>query len=472
MDKLKLMRCLIGVDIGTTRTKVVAYDLEGRRIADAESRYTVRIPQKGWAEEDPDLIFRAILKNLKKVIEIVGNPEGISFSCAMHSLIPIDDRGEKLSNAIIWMDNRGSKISANLKNTQMGMEIYKRTGTPIHPMSPLLKILYMRERERETFEKTFKFISLKEYIFHKFFGSYLVDQSIASSTGLFNIRHRKWDMDVLDFAGIREDQLSYVVPTNYILKGNLYAKKIGIDPQIPFVIGGADGPLSNLGSNAIDPGIAALNAGTSGALRVVSSSPFIDPKMRLFTYILDEKNFVIGGAVNNVGVALDWFVRTFGGKIENLERMAEKIPAGSNGLIFLPHITGERTPYWNSEMNGSFLGIRIDHKRSDFFRAVLEGIAFSLYEIKETMEENGIEIKEVHLSGGMSSSKLFMEILGNLFKKIYIFKEDSSTFGAFLIGAKALGIDQKDLFRYEEFVPEKAEDYSRFFQIYKKNHQN
>ncbi|HEU25172.1 MAG: gluconate kinase [Mesoaciditoga sp.] len=465
------MRCIIGIDIGTTKTKVVAYDLKGHKIAGAESQYKIKMPQRGWAEEDPDLIFRAILKNLKKIIEIAGNPECISFSCAMHSLIPIDKDGKKLSNAIIWMDNRGSEISSNLKNTQIGIEIYKRTGTPIHPMSPLLKILYMREKEKEIFEKTFKFISVKEYIFHKFFGTYIVDQSMASSTGLFNIWNKRWDEEVLGFAGIRDDQLSFVVPVNYILKGNLYAKRIGIDPQTKFVIGGADGPLSNLGSDAVYPGIAALNVGTSGALRVVSFSPFVDPKMRLFTYILDEKNFVIGGAVNNVGVALNWFIKTFGGKIEKIEQIARKVPTGSGDLVFLPHITGERAPYWDPEMRGSFSGIRIDHKKEDFFRAVLEGIAFSLYEIKETMEENGIKVKEVHLSGGMSSSKLFMEILANLFKNIYVFKEDSSTFGAFLIGIKALGIDyKKDLFRYEKFVPEKTEDYSKFFQNYKEKH--
>lgn len=282
-----------------------------------------------------------------------------------------------------------------------GHEIYRRTGTPIHPMSPLSKLTWLRNEHPEIFARSYKFISIKEYIFYKLFKEYVIDYSIASATGMFHLNSLKWDEEALRIAGISEEQLSRPVPTTYRLTGldETFAKEMNLHPSTPFVVGASDGVLSNLGVNAIDPGVVAVTIGTSGAIRTVTNRPVTDPKERIFCYALTENHWVIGGPVNNGGMIFRWVRDQLGSsEVETAKRLgkdpyevlteiAAKVNPGSDGLLFHPYLAGERAPLWDANARGSFFGLGLHHKKEHLIRAVLEGVIFNLYTVLLALEE-------------------------------------------------------------------------------------
>jgi len=298
------MDYMLGVDIGTTSTKAVLYDMKGKVIAYANAGYKLYQDVPDMAEEDPDDILDAVVSVMGQTIQkSKAQPtdiKGVSFSCAMHSLILMDNADQPLTRAITWADNRAAKYSEELKNNGLGAEIYAKTGTPIHPMAPLSKILWLRNEKPELFKKTKKFIDLKTYIFFRLFGVYKMDYSIASATGMFNIFNLDWEPQALDLLKISREQLPDLVePTAKITNiDSKFGNLLGISAETPFIFGASDGVLSNLGVNAIDPGVVAVTIGTSGAVRVVVDKPVVDPDGKLFCYALTKDKWVVGGPVN------------------------------------------------------------------------------------------------------------------------------------------------------------------------------
>ncbi|MEC2628091.1 FGGY family carbohydrate kinase, partial [Bacillus cereus] len=245
-----------------------------------------------------------------------------------------------------------------------------------HPMSPLSKLVWLQNEQAELFAKSYKFISIKEYVFYKLYKEYVIDYSIASATGMFNLKSLKWDEEALHVAGITDEKLSKLVPTTHSLTGldEEFAKEMNVLVSTPFVVGASDGVLSNLGVNAIDPGVVAVTIGTSGAIRAVTNRPVTDPKGRIFCYALTEDHWVIGGPVNNGGMIFRWARDQLGtseielakrlGKdpYEVLTEIAAKVNPGSDGLLFHPYLAGERAPLWNANARGSFFGLGLHHK--------------------------------------------------------------------------------------------------------------
>lgn len=481
------MGFFIGVDIGTTNIKSSLYDEDGKLIYKAS--YDIKTYHKapGYSEQDPDEIFRKSLIAIKKMVDFAKDKaqkiEAVCFSSAMHSLIAIDKNHKPLLHCIIWSDTRSEDIAFKLFQGE-GKKIYRRTGTPIHPLSPLCKILWLKKNNPEIFEKTYKFISIKEYIFLKLFGEFLVDYSIASATGLFDVYNFDWSSLALDYIGIGKDKLSYPVDTTYCLKGlqNEYAKYLDIPSDTPFVIGASDGCLSNLSVGSIYENIATVTIGTSGAIRVMSKTPVFDDSSRLFSYILKKNVYVVGAGINNGGVCLEWFFESLYSDNEDdflskgvnfykdLFEIAEKSKPGSEGLIFLPYLFGERSPLWGYSAKGAFFWIDISHKREHFVRSIMEGVIFSLYNAGLLLEKRVGRIERIHANGGFSKSSLWLQILSDVFlKEVYVPKnDDSSCFGAVILGMLSLGfIDGFDkLFENMEFSMIKYPDYNNHM-IYK-----
>jgi gluconokinase len=435
------MSYIIGIDIGTTNTKAVAFTDTGRVLADTSASYTAFTDEDGMHELDPRHLWDAAIKVLLEILSRTSDQKGlagVSFSCAMHSLIAVDRQGELLTRAITWADGRSKLYADRLKASEAGRRIYQQTGTPIHPMSPLCKLLWLREREPDIFRRAAKFISIKEYIWWKLFGKYQVDHSLASATGLFDIYQLTWYKESLEQAGIREDQLSEPVVSMHIETG---ARLEGIPGGLPFVIGGSDGCLANLGSNAVAPGETALTIGTSGAIRMTTQSPAYDAEERIFRYILTSDLYVCGGATNNGGGAVQWFASNFGGgrSVEELVRDAFDV-AGSDGLIFLPYLLGERAPIWNADARALFFGIKASHGQAHFMRAVLEGICFSLRQVGASLEETIAPIKHIYASGGFTHSPLWLQMVADVFgRTVYTTSgADASAVGACIMGAYAL----------------------------------
>jgi gluconokinase len=450
---------VIGVDIGTTSAKSVLFATDGTVISSNGIEYPLHSPTPETAEQDPEEIFRAVLSTVKKTIkESDVQPKDIicvSFSSAMHSLIAVDKEGKPLTECITWADNRSSDWVEKIKTEMHGHEIYRRTGTPIHPMSPLSKLVWLRNDYSELFSRSFKFISIKEYIFFKLFNEYVIDYSIASSTGLFNIHSLTWDEEALQVAGITPEQLSKPVPTTYSLNGidETYAKEMNLLPTTPFVIGAGDGVLSNLGVNAIEPGVVAVTIGTSGAIRAVTDRPVTDPKGRIFCYALTENHWVIGGPVNNGGMIFRWVRDQLGdsevaaakrlGKdpYEVLTEIANRVTPGADGLLFHPYLAGERAPLWDSNARGSFFGLGMHHKKEHLIRAVLEGVIFNLYTVLLALNELIGEPKKIHATGGFARSELWRQMMADIFNHEVCIPEsfESSCLGAAILGLYSLG---------------------------------
>ncbi|PTM58565.1 gluconokinase [Desmospora activa] len=423
---------VIGLDIGTTSTKAVVFGPRGVIRATHEIGYTIHHPHPTWAEQDPDVIVDAAIDAIRyALLQSAAQAKdvlAVGISSAMHSLIAVDADGRPLTKSIIWADNRSMEQANHIRHHLDGHQIYRRTGTPIHPMSPLPKLMWLKEKSPEVFNKAAKFISIKEYLLYQFFHRYVIDYSLASATGLFNLRERRWDREVLQLLGLEESQLSEPVPTVYCLTQleTTIAARIGIHPETPFIVGASDGVLANLGVGAIQQGEMAITIGTSGAIRTVVPSPKTDEKGRTFCYALTDQHWVVGGPTNNGGMMLRWLRDEFAApEMEVAKRLgvdayelmiqyAENVPAGSDGLLFLPFLTGERAPYWNPNARGTFFGISIHHKREHFIRAVLEGVIFSVFSVGVVLRELTGEIKDVRASGGFARSAVWRQILADV----------------------------------------------------------
>ncbi len=467
----------IGIDIGTTSTKAILYDELGNIKWKSAVLYPIYSPRPNMREQDPEEIFNAVLKTLKEVNLIAKSlkekVEFISFSSMMHSLICVDKNGSPLTNCIIWADSRSSDYADKFRENGIGIEIYKRTGTPCHSMSPLYKIMWLRDNENEIFNNTYRFISIKEYVVYKLFGDYVVDYSIASATGLFNIFDLKWDKEALNLCGIDESKLSIPHPTTYIVEGmsKEYREVLEFSEDIKVVLGASDGCLANLGSNGIDFGTAVVSIGTSGAVRTVSDRPIIDAKGRTFSYILADNMFVSGGAINNGGITYRWFRDTFCSKeieiaaemgieaYDLINKLIENVKPGSEGLIFLPFLTGERAPYWNSNLRGSYLGISDMHRREHFARATIKGICFAINDVFEVLKETNDDIKCVYVNGGFTKSKCWVQTLTDVMDKQIIISNnyESPTLGALMLGLLAIG--KANSLKELDFMLEDGEKY-------------
>ncbi|MCZ4221782.1 gluconokinase [Pedobacter rhodius] len=442
------MKYLIGLDIGTGSTKAVALNLHYKPIATSQFYYPTDSLKPGYSEQNPEFIWEAFVLCIKELkSKLQTEPLAIGLSSAMHSLILVDETHNVLAPMMTWADSRSFEEAKQLKDSEIGIEVYKASGTPIHSMSPLCKLIWLQKNEPDLIGKTKKFISIKEYIWFKLFGEYRIDYSIASCTGLFNIHTKTWNEQALALAGITAKQLSIPVSADYFNSNLLPEVFNGLNTK--FVIGASDGCLANLGSEATEKGIAAVTIGTSGALRLASSKPVFNPSAMTFSYILDEKTYICGGPINNGGSTLQWLLKNIFKK-ENLRaedyldlfKQVEATDSGSNGLIFLPYLTGERAPIWDSETCGTFFGLNLGHAQKHLARAVLEGICYALNDVLKAVEHSSETIKRIHVSGGFVHSKIWMQILADVTGKelILVLEEDASAVGAAYLAAKAIGL--------------------------------
>lgn len=479
------MQYLIGIDIGTGSTKAIAMEVTGKILHTERAAYPTLAPLPSQSEQDPELIWQAFATCISRVVtHLQHQPVGIALSSAMHSLIPVDENGTPLMNMITWADNRSADIATQIKNSASGEMLYEQTGTPIHAMSPLCKIIWLRENLPVIFQSAMKFISIKEYVWLKLFGEFEVDHSIASATGLFDILQLKWNDNALSLCEIPKEKLSTPVSTSFqrSVTSSTVMQLLGISADTTFIIGASDGCMANLGTLAITPGSAALTIGTSGAIRVASQTPTYNFSGMNFNYRLDEETFISGGPINNGGVILKWYAEKVLKKdlasgadyLDVLDDLKES-PAGADGLIFLPYLLGERAPIWNSDSCGTFFGIRTRHTQGHFTRALLEGICMALFHIGQSLHDAGLVINRIHASGGFVRSHDWIQLLADIFGKpvILALEEDASAIGAIYLAMKATKIiPSYDKLTHPDpvvFTPDMSahQTYLRQFQLYK-----
>lgn len=427
---------VIAVDIGTTSTKVLAVTASGNVLAQRQVFYPTVYPKQGYAEQNANEILAAVITGLRTIESQINLSKAVAlaFSSAMHSVVAVNEKCEALTPLIIWADTRSSTQAKQLHQSPVGIELHRQTGTPIHPMSPLCKLMWLRESEPHLFMGAHKFISIKEFIWYHLTAEFCVDHSIASATGLFDIHNHVWSKIALELAGITPQQLSNPVAVTHQAKLKS-TKDLKSYRHIPLIIGASDGCLAQLGSDAMQRGVLTVTLGTSGAVRRSATRTLTDPHNRLFNYILTDNETVAGGATNNGTAVLDWFVREFSDTEKLPAIIAEvckKIPAGSEGLLALPFLQGERAPIYNAEARGIFFNISMQHTRQHFARALLEAICYELKWITESVEAVCGPSDKIVVSGGITHFPQWVQLLADVLNSQLIVSSnhDASAMGA------------------------------------------
>ncbi|HEX6335872.1 MAG TPA: gluconokinase [Jiangellaceae bacterium] len=446
------MHLVIGIDGGTTGTKGVAAGADTSVYASAEVSYKLQIPEARHAELDAAELQRATVETLREIVRrLEGSGHhvaGVCLSAAMHGLLPFAEDNSPQGPVVTWADTRADDEARRLRADPSAGDLHARTGTPLHPMSPLTKLMWTATHDPELHRSTPRWGGVKELLIAALVDAELtIDLSCASATGLYDIHQGRWDPEALERAGVDEARLARVVPTTGIV-GPLrpdVARAVGLPEGTPVIAGASDGTLANLGVGAVVEGYAALSVGTSGALRAVRSTPGIDQAGRLFCYALTENKWVVGAAVSNGASVLDWLSEALGAPpghdVGALLAEAEQVAPGSAGLLCLPYLLGERAPWWRSGLHGAYVGLRRDHGRGHLVRAAVEGVAQQLALILAAVKEAGVDVTEIRATGGALASSLWSTVLASALE-LPLRQAPSSegtAVGAALLGHHALG---------------------------------
>jgi gluconokinase len=453
MDSSPPAEVIIGLDVGTTATKAVAFRISSfwRHIAVRE--YPLLEPEPNWQVQDPETVLAAVFSTLADCVTAVDGAEtiAISVSTAMHGLIGLDASMRPLTPLVTWADGRSHEEARELRVKGLADELRRTSGTPVHPMTPLTKLMWFSRHEPHICAAVRWWVGLKEYVLWRLTDSLVTELSSASATGLLNLATRTWNPSAVELAGVSLDQLPPVLPTTArIGLARAAASQLGLPSGTPVVLGAGDGALGNLGTDAMSLGVAGLSLGTSGAVRMVVPQPKDDPDGALFCYALTESAWVVGGAVSNGGIVVRWAGSALAPDLqdipngptvdEQLLALAGRVPAGSNGLVMLPYLLSERAPLWDPALPGAYLGLHRGHTRAHLVRAAIEGVCLQLSTIVDHLHR--IEpVVSVRATGGTFRSHLWRQVLAAVLDRpLYVGGDAEDTaLGAAALGLHALG---------------------------------
>ena len=435
----------MGLDVGTTGVKAVAFGpgSSWRRVAIRE--YPLLQPAPDQAVQDPDAIVSAATDALAECVGAAAGAEvlAVAVSAAMHGLIGLDSELRPLTPLITWADARAWEEALSLQ--QSGVDLQALTGVPVHPMTPLAKLLWFARHEPQTLTAALWWIGLKDYLLAWLTGRLVTELSSASGTGLLDMKARTWSATAIELAGVRPEQLPEILPTTFQLPLDAgVARQVGLPGGTPVLVGAADGPLGNLGTGAIAPGLIGLSLGTSGAARMAVPEPSVDRGRTLFCFALTDSVWVIGGAISNGGSVARWVeqsltpdVRPAGeGPDQAMLELAGSVPAGSDGVVMLPYLLAERAPLWDPGLLGAFLGLRREHTRAHLVRAAVEGVCIQMRLIVDRLDEIA-PVHAVRATGGVFRSALWGEVMAAMLgRPVQIVGEAAGT----ALGAAALGL--------------------------------
>jgi gluconokinase len=443
-------RVVIGIDIGTTSAKAGAFDADGRQTGATEVGYPLLEPEPGCAVQEPLVVVDAVVEATRAAVAAAHaarlDVAGLAFATAMHSLVGLDAGGTPLTLLITWADQRASAQAERLRRERP--HLHGETGTPLHPMAPLSKLVWFREERPELFARVARWCGIKELVVHRLTGAWITEHSSASGTGLMRLTTLDWHEEALEVAGITRAQLPELASTKHIMSLTAEgAAALGCPADLPLVLGAGDGPLANLGVGAVAPGVAACSIGTSGALRLMVDAPAVDPRGRGFCYMLTEDRWVVGGSINNGGVVLRWARDALAPELgehdaAKLMDIAAQAPPGSEALVMLPYLLSERAPHWSALARGAYVGLTRAHRREHLVRAAIEGVCQQLALVLASLRDAGNDVREIRATGGFARSPLWRQMLCDALGQPIGFPDghQGSGFGAALLGMEALGI--------------------------------
>jgi xylulokinase len=453
---------VMGIDIGTSGCKSLLIDDRGRVIARALKEYPLSTPKPGWSEQNPEDWWKATkvtIKRLLKESRSTGVIKAIGLSGQMHGLVALDKDLKILRPSILWNDQRTERQCQEIHDRVGGVEsLLQLTNNRMLPGYTGGKILWIRENEPRVYEKIRRILNPKDYIRFRLTGEFATEVSDASGTGLFNVRERDWSHRLLEILDIPREWLPRCYESSEI-SGKVtrkVGKDLGLRADLPVVGGGGDAVVQTTGTGIVDPGILGTTIGTAGNVTMGLDRCYKNPegKLQVFCNNMPNKWHTMGVTLA-AGGSLRWFRDALGesekaiskrtGKdVYNiLSEEASKVVPGSEGLLFLPYLIGERCPHADPQARGAFIGLTLRHTKAHLLRSIFEGVIFSLKDVTEVIKEMGAPSTQIRTSGGGALSKLWRQIHADVFNSAVLTMSGSGeggAYGAALVAGVGVGI--------------------------------
>ncbi|TFB08477.1 xylulokinase [Candidatus Atribacteria bacterium MT.SAG.1] len=484
------MNYLLGLDIGTSGAKALLISPEGKIISNKIVSYPLATPHPGWAEQSPYDWWEATVKVIQETLSnnLIDSKQikGISLSGQMHSSVFLDEKMEVIRPAILWSDTRTAEQCSEIYAKAGGLDqLIRYVSNPALEGFTAPKILWLKEKEAENYQKVKYILLSKDYIRYRLTGELFTEVSDAAGTLLFDVIKKRWSTSLLEKLEIDPDLLPPVL-NSFDLAGKItrnIAEQTGLKFKTPVVAGGADNACGAVGSGIIQEGRVMVSIGSSGVVLAQTNSPQADQEGRihLFNHICPDSWYMMGVTLS-AGMSYEWLQKNLFNNIldySKLDQLAEEIEPGSEGLIFLPYLYGERTPHNDANARGVYFGISGKHDQRHFIRSVLEGVTFALKDSLELIKDKGVKIKEVRAIGGGAKSRVWQQILADILcEEINLLNvEEGPAFGAALIAGVGVGVYDSFAEAVNRIVKVKktivpriqnTEKYNNYYQIYKK----
>jgi xylulokinase len=445
------MTFVLGIDCSTTATKALLMRADGEVMGVASSEYTYEVPQPLWTEQHPDVWWQATIDSVRQVLAgsqvDPGEIRGVGLTGQMHGLVLLDGAGEVLRPAILWNDQRTAAECDQIRASLGKERFIQITGNDALTGFTAPKVLWVKNHERGVFARVRQILLPKDYVRFKLTGRYATDKAGGAGTVLFDMQQRDWSAEVVAALGIDPAWL----PPSFegtSVTGHVSpqaADATGLREGTPVVGGGGDQAAAAVGTGAVVEGIVSLSLGTSGVVFATADRPIVEPGGRLhaFCHAVPGKWHLMGVMLSAAG-SLRWYRDSLapGVEFDALVEPAGSVPAGSDGLLFLPYLTGERTPHPDPLARGAFIGLTVRHTRAHLTRAILEGVAFGLRDGFELMKEAGLAgISQVRITGGGARSPLWRQILADVLdaEVVTVNTTEGAAYGAALLAATGTG---------------------------------
>lgn len=413
----------LGLDVGTTGAKALLVDAQGNVKASATHEYPMSHPHPLWAEQDPNAWWEAVQRSIEQVAD--GEVEAIGLTGQMHGLVLLDARSEVLRPCIMWNDQR---TEAQCAAISAKADVLRLTGNPVLPGFTAPKIVWVREHEPQVYARIAKVLLPKDYVRYRLTGEFFSDVSDASGTSLFDVQYRTWSDAMLDVLAIPRAWLPEVTESAEV-SANVRGGPLAGTP----VVGGAgDQAAQAVGAGAVKEGIVSVTLGTSGVVFAASDTYRVDPRLHSFCHAVEGKWHLMGVMLSAAG-SLRWYRDLMGG--ESYDQLIAGAAPSSDGVIFLPYLSGERTPHPDPHAKGVLFGLTLRHTKGHLTRAVLDGVAFGLRDSLELMRAQGLSFDQVRVSGGGAKSARWRQILADVFNTeiVTVGVTEGAAYGAALL---------------------------------------
>jgi xylulokinase len=440
---------VIGLDLGTGGVRAIAVDLHGHLIAQTTKSYPLFIPQPGWTEQNPADWVEASLEALSDIAQQLSEHRAIALGLSgqMHGMVPLDAEGHVIRPALLWNDQRTGKAVEAIEATISRQELIQRTGNPAITGFQLPKLIWLRTEEPQAYAQVQQILLPKDYLGYVLTGVAVTEPSDASGTGCLNLANRQWDTDILNALEIHPEWFPPVVESTAIsgyLKPEI-AAHVGLPTGLPIIAGGCDNAAAaiGLGISASNLNRGSLSIGTSGVIFAPLERPIPDPEGRVHLFCHADGGYHLLGVTLAAGGSLRWYRDTIAPQIAfaDLMQLAESSQPGARGVLFLPHLVGERSPHLDPETRGAWVNLALAHSQADLIRAVLEGVAFSLREALDVIHEI-TPMKQLLATGGGARSSVWLKILADVLQTELIAPkaEEGAAYGAAILAMVGVGV--------------------------------